>query len=293
LRSPQQQLEKRVNTPESEFTIRHVLVALDASAHSLAALEIATDLAAIVNAELIGLFVEDAQLLRLARSPHAREVVYPFAELRPLNIVSVKQRLEAQAEQARRSMASLANPAKVRWSFRVVRGEVDAEVLAAASDMDVLALGKTGWSLAAQAQLGSTALAAAHHAPRALLMVQRGLPFKRQVLALVDGDENSQPTLIAALRLAQAYGNRLVVLIATTRASTFKERSHKLSALLKQESEHLHVHFRQIPGNDLLSIAHAIRVEGGGILAINATACSTETVNQLLHHLDNPILLVR
>ncbi len=282
-----------MNPRSTEFTVRRVLVALDASAHSLAALEMALDLAVVAKAELVGLFVEDANLLRLAESPQAREVLYPSAQQRPLTLATMEQRLRAQGEQARRAMASLANPAQVRWSFRVVRGEVNAEVLAAAAEMDVLALGKTGWSLAAQAQPSPTAPTASQHSPQALLLVQQGLPFRRQVLAVVSSAENLQPTLNVSARLAQVYGNRLVVLLSTTRHSIAEELSHEASALLKQESEHLHVHFRQIRGIDLLSVAHAVQAESGGILAISESACSTETVKLLLHHLGTPIFLVR
>ena len=282
-----------MNTRSSEFTVRRVLVALDASANSLAALEMAIDLAAVAKAELVGLFVEDARLLRLAGSPQAREVLYPSAKQQPLSFATMEQQLRAQGEQAHRAMASLANPANVRWSFRVVRGEVNAEVLAAASETDVLALGKTGWSLAVQSHLGSIAQAAALHSPRTLLLVQRGIPFKRQVIAVVNDAENLQPILNVSARLAQVYGNRLVVLLSTAKPDNAEELSHQALSLLKQESENLHLHFRQIPGTDLLSIAHAVQAEGGGILAIGESVCSAETLKQLLHHLGTPIFLVR
>jgi nucleotide-binding universal stress UspA family protein len=45
-------------------TIRRILVALDASPHSFAALEAAAHLAAHLEAELFGLYVEDENLLR-------------------------------------------------------------------------------------------------------------------------------------------------------------------------------------------------------------------------------------
>ena len=86
-----------MNTRSSEFTVRRVLVALDASAHSLAALEMALDLAVVSKAELVGLFVEDAHLLRLAESPQARELLYPSAEQRPLTLASMEQRLRLRA----------------------------------------------------------------------------------------------------------------------------------------------------------------------------------------------------
>ena len=47
-----------MNERELEPTIRRILVALDASPHSRAALEAASDLALALKAELIGIFVD-------------------------------------------------------------------------------------------------------------------------------------------------------------------------------------------------------------------------------------------
>jgi hypothetical protein len=115
----------------------------------------------------------------------------------------------------------------------------------------------------------------------------------RQVLAVVNRTEKLQSTLNVSARLAQVYGNRLVVLLASPRPEIAEELLRKALVLLKAESEHLHVHFRQIPGTDLLSIAHAVQAEGGGILAVGESVCSTETVKLLLHHLGTPIFLLR
>ena len=68
-----------------ELVIRRILVALDASRHSLAALEAAAELAARLKAELVGLFVEDIDLLRLAGLPFAREIRYPSAIIQQLD----------------------------------------------------------------------------------------------------------------------------------------------------------------------------------------------------------------
>ena len=64
---------------------RRILVALDASPHSLAALEAAAELAASLRAELIGLFVEDANLLRVAGFPFAREFGAYTAQAREID----------------------------------------------------------------------------------------------------------------------------------------------------------------------------------------------------------------
>ena len=60
---------KRMNEGQGEVTIQRILVAVDASPPSFAALEAAVELAATLGAELIVLFVEDIALLRLAESP--------------------------------------------------------------------------------------------------------------------------------------------------------------------------------------------------------------------------------
>ena len=57
----------------STSDVRRILVALDASPHSHAALEEAAALAKPLQAELAGVFVLDAELLRLSALPVARE----------------------------------------------------------------------------------------------------------------------------------------------------------------------------------------------------------------------------
>ena len=76
-----------MNEHEREPTIRRILVALDASRHSLAALEAASELAEALKAELVGIFVEDVNLLYLAGLPFAREVRYLSGVDRPLPIL--------------------------------------------------------------------------------------------------------------------------------------------------------------------------------------------------------------
>ena len=68
-----------MSEPATEFVVRRILVALDASTQSLAALRTAVTLAAELGAELEGLFVEDTNLMRMAMLPVARRVLFPSA----------------------------------------------------------------------------------------------------------------------------------------------------------------------------------------------------------------------
>ncbi|MEJ2163975.1 MAG: hypothetical protein P8X90_00500 [Desulfobacterales bacterium] len=94
----------------------------------------AADLAERLEAELIGLFVEDINLLRVAGLPFVREISFFSPTLRRLESIEMEHQLRAQAEQMRRIVAQTAEQRGVSWQFRVTRGPVAAEVLAAGAD---------------------------------------------------------------------------------------------------------------------------------------------------------------
>ncbi|MFB3915594.1 MAG: universal stress protein [Terriglobales bacterium] len=273
-----------------EFVIRRILVALDASAHSLAALQLAADLAANTNAELTGLFVEDTNLLRLARAPHAREIYASGQEA--INSSRMEKTLRAQAEQARQALMAAAERAQVASGFRVVRGEVTAEVLAAASEADLLTVGRGSWFSTQRLRLGSTAIAISASAPGALLLVEHGIAFEPQALVLYDGTSAAQKALRAAEKLVQSYCESMTVLLLAKTADTARAMEEEVTAQLEHKA--INVQFRRVYGTDVLSIVHAVQAEGGGILVIgnHSSAAGKSRIQELFHHLHYPILLV-
>ena len=144
--------------PSRVFPIRRILVAIDATPDSWAALDAAAELAAEMEAEILGLFVEDIKLLRLADSPYAREVAYPTAAGAPLDRARMESQLRAHSAQAEKAVAAAGMREEVRWSFRSIRGEVTAEIRAAAGEADLLAIGRSSWSIGLQARVSATAL---------------------------------------------------------------------------------------------------------------------------------------
>ncbi|MGD8821809.1 MAG: universal stress protein, partial [Anaerolineales bacterium] len=65
--------------------VERILVAVDASSHSRAALEAAAELAASLEVELVGIFVEDINLMRLAELPIAVEIETPTGQVRRID----------------------------------------------------------------------------------------------------------------------------------------------------------------------------------------------------------------
>jgi len=255
-----------MSEPATEFVVRRILIALDASASSLAALKAAVRLAAELGADLEGLFVEDANLVRIATLPVARRVLFPSAAEEPLDSSCMERELKALARHAQRSLAALAEHSGIRWTFRVVRGKVPVEILAAASESDLLTVGCSGWSLARRMQMGSTAQNAAMNAPKALLLVKQPLDVDRPVVVLFDGSPLAAQALRAAARFTGAFQSRLTIFILAESAENARTLMQRAAHLLKEDE--VEASFRPVFTAGALQLADAIESEAGGLLVL-------------------------
>jgi hypothetical protein len=125
---------------------RRVIVGFDTAAPlNRAAAEAAAAIAGSIEGELAGLFVENVDLLHLAALPFTREVGFPSAETRELDVERMERVLRAVAGEANRLLGMVAARARLRWSFRVTRGVFAAELASAAERADlVLVPGRAG-----------------------------------------------------------------------------------------------------------------------------------------------------
>jgi hypothetical protein len=111
-----------------------IVFAFDARLRRVEALEGLAALAAQMQAELIGLFIEDIDLLHLAALPFAREVGYPSAAHRELDLLRMQRSLAAAANDLRHTWESVLKDAPVTWSFRIVRGSRAEQLFRAATE---------------------------------------------------------------------------------------------------------------------------------------------------------------
>jgi nucleotide-binding universal stress UspA family protein len=280
-----------MNARNDEVSFRRILVALDASHHSLAALEAAVELAAGMQAELRGLYVEDINLLRAADSPATRQVQYPFVSGARLDPQHMRRQLRAQASQARRALALACERQKVKWSFQVARGEVAHEVVEAAQEVDMLILGKVSRPLVRQIRLGSTALAAAIQAPCCVLLLQRDAGIRPPVLVTYDGSPIARRALKIAARLARWNGGYLAVLIPADTLDGEYQLQADVADWLRHQG--LLVRFRRLPEASVPALTQALRAERGGVLVLSSTILHLSPLQKLLDEVTCPVLVVR
>ena len=272
--------------------IRRIVVALDASPHSRAALKAAAQLAAELQAELLGMFVEDINLLRSAELPCAREVAYATRSTRSLDSRRLERALRAQAAELQQMLAVIAQGRKIRWTFRVARGRVATELLAAAQEGDMLVLGRIGTSVVQRARLGSTAQTVISTARHTVVFLEHGVELGTPVLVLFDGSENALRALATAARLARGDSLNLVVLVAGTDADAYQRLLQQVTNWLTEHDQHARI--RPV-ATGIASLAQAVREEGGKalVLASDHTFAEQKTLCDLMEQVRCPVVLVR
>lgn len=207
------------------MNIRRIVVGLDAFATEDEPLRLAAELARAFEAEIEGLFVEDLDLLRAASLPFAREVGSFSAAARPFERTALEGQLRAVARRARARLLRAFSGTEVRAGFRVVRGRVPGELVAALGGADLLVVGGGRPLRAGPAHgLGSAARALARSGGRLLIVPRRpgrrrspagdrpaGRGAARESLAVVhDASASGGDALRIAALLARRQGRDLL-----------------------------------------------------------------------------------
>lgn len=249
-----------------------ILVALDTSARGQAALQAAVRLAMKTRAELQGLYVEDEDLVRLASLPFACEIDLGSALSRQLRSVSMERALRAAAEQTQRAFSRTLQQLDLQWTFRIVRGTVTHESLAAAGDVDLLVIGQRG------------------RLPHATV----GLPGPPRpataapVVALFDGSASAPRVLELAGTLIEPESQVLTVLVPAGRDPTVTD---SCVSWLQQHQLRAEIHPLLEIGPE--AVVGYLRKRPPGVLLINRDSefISHAQICQLVDQFEWPIVL--
>jgi len=260
--------------------IQRIVVALDSSQSGLSALELAAHLAAALGAELEGVFVEDINLVRLARLPFLREVMACSLVEQAISPDSMQRDLHALARQAERTLLRVAEVRGVPCSFRVWRGHTRVETLSTSFDADILSLGG-----------GST-----HTVYRAMPVLPARTPQAAfavdTISVLFSNSPQAHKALVAACHLAKNLGAPVRVLLpsGTMEAGSLERQAAEVLAAHTQQAG-----FLRISGNSPSSLAAAV-----GISVHNVLVCEVEHalfrqagLARCLERLTGPVLFVR
>jgi nucleotide-binding universal stress UspA family protein len=270
-------------------SFRRILVAVDASADSLAGLEAAAQLAAQLETELLGLFVAESDLLRAGRLPGTQEIPLFSAEPRRLDARQLERQVQAQAQRMEEALQSIAERLRLPWEFRTATGRVVEELRTLATEEDLMVVGATGRSLGRAP--GSTVRGLLRESHRPLLILRRGARLGPAVHVLVDGSGAGWEALRVAAGLGRREGARLDVLLA----APDRDRAEELRRAAEERLTGigLPTSYRRLPGTDPGRICSALR-DGGGILVAPGPRFRDQRreLGQLLRSAGCPVILV-
>ncbi len=121
---------------------RRLTVVLHDKPQSQRLLELATRIASQLQAEVEGVFVEDAALFRLTGLPFLRELKRDSFTEQRLDPDRLTKEWRAMAKLTREALESSATQAGLSWSFRVWRGDMGEDLAKLAMESPMLLLGR-------------------------------------------------------------------------------------------------------------------------------------------------------
>jgi nucleotide-binding universal stress UspA family protein len=283
-----------VKEQESNTSIRRILIALDASAASRRMIQTAVELAAELDAEVIGLFVEDVNLLRLADSPLMREIGSFSTARRNVDVARLERQFRAQASQLRRALMQLATQRRVAYRFQVTRGAVAPEIAKATTEADLIILDKAGWSAMRRRKLGEVSRTLLTQAPNLTLVVQEDARLHLPIFLVYDGTASSQRALVTAARLLQEDIGQLTILLAANDPGHAVQLQRETASWLGARG--LAAYYRQLPTQNIRNrLTHLAVSQHVGLMVLPGPkgVLDDEDLADLLDRLDCPVLLVR
>jgi hypothetical protein len=176
------------------------------------ALEFAVDTAGLLGLDLLGLFIEDSELLDLAALPFARELG-TGGDWRPLDAERLLREMRLEASGSERRLARAVERLRLPWRFEVVRGTAAETFGAVAATDDIVVLFEPA-SAAERAAGRFAALAqAAFRSRAAVLLVPRRIARRSGAIVAL-ATRAGDPGVEVATSIAAVTGAELVVMDA-------------------------------------------------------------------------------
>lgn len=243
---------------------RRIVAAFEPATASPSAIAVAVDVAALLDAELVAVFVEDEQMLGLAALSVAREVRMPGGATGELDRSRIESEVRGLVARARRELGKQARAHGVRWSFRVVRGHVPVEIAAAAAaeGAELVLVETATRPLASGLRLRSQARSTVAHTTQPVMLVPPQGGASQGVSAVWDSDDDvSRNVVRTAASLASTSGTELRVF--TTDPTEAERQSAAMGVVA---SDRAPVSWWPLPADGSSAVAALLRMTRGTLV---------------------------
>jgi len=263
--------------PETDAHRRaRILVMLGSLESDRAALEALSLLAGRTPAEILGMFVEDIELLSLAELPIAREYCLLTHVERHLQAPDIERQFRIQARAAQQALAEIASRRGSSLSFRTVRGITTTLLREALAETDLMLFGSARGTL---------------RMPGGFTRGTTGLRSRQPVAVVFDGSDPAQRAFQIALQIAQNKAVPLTVILTAGDPEQLSTLADKAIRQAGTRSLHL-VKLVQPAWQDVLAQVRVQRC-AALVVAITAELLQEENLGRLRNELNCPAILVK
>jgi hypothetical protein len=267
-----------MDKPLNSTKLTRILLEVTSSlANSAEYIEIASDFAQALRAELTALFIEEEQLFELSDLPVSCAVQPGTQQIFRLDRQLMEEAVIQQARLFRRTLSKRADEAKLQWSVEVRRGDPLHLIRSSVSKNDIVVLSGTATDRTLHAKLE---LAWKIGAAAGILVAAPGWRNVRGAITVL---QDTRLTAVEEMKLAEqlaaALDEKLVVLqVRWNDAITGREN---LSASVHATRSRTPVSLEAI---DFLKLSSALR-ENTPRLLISSLVCGVHEVSGALAHL--------
>jgi nucleotide-binding universal stress UspA family protein len=257
-------------------TRRRITVVFHDKPQSQRLLELGARIASQLQAELEGVFVEDAALYRLAGLPFLRELKRDSFTEERLDAERLRKEWRAMAKLAREALERSATSAGLDWSFRIWHGEFDNDLPNLALESQMLLLGRLATLTPSRF---SAMRGGAHTGPLKLGVILDSVTALEKLLEAV-GELSRKPEIQLILFLMPDAQE--------SKSGPFEQR------LKENDPQHHNIRV-QVPDREPATLIASLKAAACDLLMISATSglLQGQSMKRRLSELPCPVVLVR
>ena len=205
-----------------------IVVGFDSADEPQPLLQSVTVLARATRARVVGLFVEETNMMALADLPIVRFVQVGGGSSTTLNADRMRSALARQAAACEAALSRVAEQARLEWSFSRSRGSLREQITEQAEQGDLLVVRADPYNDQAALQALDLARQACHRASGVMVIPRLARAIRGPVALVTAGDANPLAAVALAAQVAQERREPLTVVLAAPNADMLKSIEDEL-----------------------------------------------------------------
>jgi len=254
------------NDSDETIIFQRILVGVDTSQHSLAALEAAAHIARQLKADIHGIFVQDESWQKLEELPSIGIVNELTGKTDLLQKQNLNNQVERLKRRLKRQVKTISRKHKIGHRWDTVRGRVEEEILRAASEADLITIGRRGISFPGRKAMGSSAQKIIESADQSILILKKGIQIGTPITVVYDASHASQRALKLGLSLSQQEEEAMTILVMGNTSKKMQSRNAEIEQKVEEASVPINIQLFRDPST--WGFIHAVNHRNPGLLIV-------------------------